>query len=298
MSLFEKARAKINLHLEVFNKRADGFHDIFSIMSEVELHDNLKLTFCEVSEDESQIQIDIVNSQGVWSGVIDEIPVKDNFVSIAAEKFLRKIGYGGRLQFEIEKNIPSGAGLGGGSSDAAAALRLIKRQLKIEENAKAYEAACETGSDVPFFLVGSTALAESRGELLTPIDFKPEGHVLLVNPGININTGKAYGKLSRSMGDKRKGVELSEVYDKFSIPFASRDRWPDFFKNDFEDVCFDEFPVIGNIKDKMYHNGALFSLMAGSGSTVFGIFEEMTEAERLRDTFLHEGTWAVHTKFA
>lgn len=297
MSLQEKAFGKINLHLNVKNKRADGFHDIFSIMARINLYDLMSLSYCKLEKGESIIDVDIVNRPGEYSSVMDEIPIEENLITKASVHYLKSLGYGGKLVFEIEKRMPSGAGLGGGSSDSATAIKLIEKHMGLQKNREAFEAALQTGSDVPFFLEKGICIAESRGEILSPVDFKPRGKVLLVNTGISINTAWAYGGLGREQTASAGASGVNGLTEQMKNSFKDKDLWSSAFYNDFEDLCFMEYPVLKKVKERIYESGAFFSLMTGSGSTVFGVYEDELMAQKLMNEFKNEGFWAELTNF-
>jgi len=291
----EKAHAKLNLHLEVLGKREDGFHDIYSILVKTELHDVLGLVESDIKKGTGAVETEIVAVDSSFSSLLDEIPLNENLIHIASEKYLSILGYEGRAVFQIEKNIPAGGGLGGGSSDAAAAIKLLSKKLERSLDSFAFSASENTGSDVPFFLTDSAAIAESRGEILTPLNFTACGFILLVNTGISVNTGRAYASLGRPVGEPAKPVEgLKEALEP-----ALHDvlLWKDFFYNDFEKSVFIQYPVLSEVKSRILSGGALFSMMTGSGSTIFGIFSDEQSAYSVKMLFEDMGYWTAVTKF-
>lgn len=252
-------------------------------MAELELCDYLKLESCDFSENPDAVSVEIINSGGGFSSIIDDIPAEKNLITIAVRNYMKALGMGGRFVFSITKNIPSGAGLGGGSSNAAAALKIVSEILCRDYDSELLQAASLTGSDVPFFLHGGFGFVEGKGELFTPLDFYDGSYILLVNNGIHVNTGFAYETLNKPVSE----TDL-ECEEKKRILFNGIKRiedWKKYFKNDFEEVIFDLHPQIGLIKQNMYKNGAFFSSMTGSGSTVFGIFNNKESAVSARKIF-------------
>lgn len=281
-TIIEKAGAKINLHLNVLNKRGDGYHNIFSLMAGLELHDLVILEYYKIEKGDKPAEIKIVNGGGTYGSILDGIDQKDNLITRAVSAYLKKEGLCGTLHFILEKNIPHGAGLGGGSSDAAAALRAVKSVIEGPLERHLYEAAIETGSDVPFCIKGGPAFVEMKGDRIIPLMQNIEGFILLINNGIEINTGRAYTLLGRD------STEYSSIYfdesrkkvlDALAAGMLS---WRKVFFNDFEKPVFNEFPEIGGLKDKLYDAGADFAAMSGSGSTVFGVFQD---EQACRDAF-------------
>lgn len=264
-------------------------------MAELDIHDLLKLEYSDLSEKSGDVIVEINSNGGEFSSLIDDIPADKNLISIAVKSYMKSIGLGGHFVFSLTKNIPSGAGLGGGSSNAAAALKIVSETLHRGIDDYLFDAASAAGSDVPFFLKGGFAFAEGRGEFLYNSDFNDKSFVLLVNNGIHVNTGLAYKSLKKPVSDliidcedKRKIIENS---------ISGKNQWKTHFFNDFETVVFELYPQIGVIKDKMYDNGAFFSAMSGSGSTIFGLFDSRETAEMGRKNLETEGNRVYLTKF-
>jgi 4-diphosphocytidyl-2-C-methyl-D-erythritol kinase len=264
-------------------------------MAELDLHDLLKLEYSDLSKAGDEVNVEIISNGGEFSSIIDDIPVDRNLISVAVNNYMKSIRLGGHFVFSLTKNIPSGAGLGGGSSNAAAALKIVSETLHRGVDEYLLNAALAAGSDVPFFLNGGFAFAEGRGEILSNFNYNDKYFVLLVNNGIHVNTGFAYKSLNRSVSDliidcmdKRKIIKNS-ILDKY--------QWKNLFFNDFEQSVFESHPEIAVIKDKMYNNGAFFSSMSGSGSTVFGLFEEGDMAEIGKKNLEIDGNRVYLTKF-
>lgn len=242
------SHAKINWSLRVTGKRPDGFHDLETVFQLISLHDTL--TFREsdrlvVTCDDRTIPTD-----------------ERNLVVKAA----RALGIE-RVAIHIEKRIPSGGGLGGGSSNAAATLTTLSKIFSLQQPLEAI--ALELGSDVPFFLVGGTAYATGRGEVITPLPDAPKVPLLLVLPRQRVSTAEAFRSLRR-----------------FSPPLGV-DAYGDRvnFTNDFEEPVFARFPQLRAWKEKLYEHGATWAAMSGSGSTIVGAFPDVSSRDAARSAF-------------
>jgi 4-diphosphocytidyl-2-C-methyl-D-erythritol kinase len=255
-----KSPAKVNVGLRVLSKRKDGFHNLETIFCPVRMYDNLTVKIKRLSAENASNAIDVKTDSK------EKISGRNNICYKTVEKFFEnfKILDSFRVDVSINKNIPTGAGLGGGSSDAASVLKILLKHFRIKAASnKVLRFAMELGSDVPFFLQAKPAYALGRGEKLTALPkFKLPGKLLLVNPGIHISTPWAF----KSLGVKRtKSRIMSRI-----IEFSADD--PKLMVNDFERVVFKKYTEIEKIKYDMYSFGASYSLMSGSGSTVYGIF--------------------------
>jgi 4-diphosphocytidyl-2-C-methyl-D-erythritol kinase len=166
----------------------------------------------------------------------------------------------------LHKVVPAGAGLGGGSADAAFTLKLLNEKFKLKMSTKELmDCALELGSDCPFFILNKPCLASGRGEILEPIEVDLSNYkIVVVNPGISINTGKAFLQIKPSKPEK----SLKEIIQR---PI---ERWKDELYNDFEKIAFNQYPEIVEIKDSLYAGGAIYASMSGTGSTVYGIFSK------------------------
>jgi 4-diphosphocytidyl-2-C-methyl-D-erythritol kinase len=268
MVLFPKA--KINIGLRITGKRPDGFHNLETIFYPV--------CFCDAIEfvvPEQHLEKDILQVTGL---LVDQDPA--NNLVIKAVKKIREIREIPFLKIHLHKAIPTGAGLGGGSSDASAMLKTLNRYFDLEiDNETLKELSLGLGSDCPFFIENCPSFAEGRGELLKPVMALPEGlHLILVNPGIHINTKEAYSYCT----PKQTHTDLIELYN------LSISEWKGLIINDFEEPVFRKHPQISEIKESLYKIGALYSSMSGSGSTVYGIFDRKPEVpESLRDRVIY-----------
>ena len=255
-----KAHAKINLHLEVLGKRSDGFHDLVSVFAPISLADELLM---QRKPDRKEC--------GVLSPLA-ELPA-ENTITRAYEEFKNFTGISEGVSVRILKRIPEGAGLGGGSSDAASVLLglndMFSADLK-EEDLRAI--ALKIGSDVPFFLENGAAVVRGRGEEIKRVSLFSDYFGILIYPGIKSATPRAYSLLGRKESEK-----LNPAFDPELFCGKDCREWP--FFNSFEDVLFNEYPAIKKAKLDLLTYGADFALMSGAGSSVFGLFKDEKTAE-------------------
>lgn len=264
--------AKINIGLRITGNRPDGFHDIETIFYPVRLSDALEFVVSD-----QQTYKDILKVTGINTGSDPE----DNLI-IKTLKILREINSFPFLKIHLHKVIPVGAGLGGGSSDAACLLKVINKHFGLDIATNSLKAlALELGSDCPFFIDCIPSFASGRGEVLTPVKPVLDGHYLVIlNPGVGINTMEAYKNC-------RTGLTSSSLFQLINRPLIE---WKNLIINDFEDFAFKKHPIIGDIKEELYRSDAIFSLMSGSGSTVYGIFSEKPILpQKLKDFVIWEG---------
>jgi len=250
--------AKINLGLNVVRKRNDGYHDLETIFLPIMLSDTI--TFCK--SDKLMLRTDSV--------LLNEL--KDNLILNAIRLLEKQSNKKIALDIFAEKVIPIGGGLGGGSSNAATTLKTVNKMfhlgLSYQELSKL---ALELGSDVPYFLNPIPSYAESRGELLYPLNIEIPYPILIVNPRIKIDTAWVFNKIKPVSPVKNLRHILQESLDDF-------DKLKSYVKNDFEEIVFNEFPLLKQIKAELYNQGAEFALMSGTGSTVYGIFSNLQKA--------------------
>jgi 4-diphosphocytidyl-2-C-methyl-D-erythritol kinase len=263
----EKAPAKINLTLDVIGKRADGYHDLEMVMTTIDLADRIDLI--EVPESS---QITLESSSGL-------VPYDErNLAYMAAAKLKEKLGIKKGVHLRIYKQIPVAAGLAGGSSDAAATLRGLNRlwNLGLSDQELA-EIGLEIGSDVPFCVYGSTALAQGRGEILTPLPAPPPCWVVLAKPVYGVSTAEVFSRLQVD--------QIQHHPDTSSMIQALRDqdyeRMVSSLGNVLEEVTMNMEPQVRKIKEKMKQFGADGVLMSGSGPTVFGLVRKESRARRI-----------------
>ena len=245
--------AKINLFLEILGKRTDGYHSIHSLFIPVTLTDSISFELA----DELDLQV---------TGLTD-CSIDDNLVWKAAN-LLKKtydIKIGAKIQ--LHKNIPSGAGLGGGSSDAAFTLKALSNIWNMNLSINDLEVLSSSlGSDCPFFVKNSPAIVTGRGDRVETIDFALKKYILIVCPNVYVSTPKAYAMLGYSVSTEEKRITCI-ADDAFT------------YRNDFENVVFEQYPQLREVKDLLYKNGAVYASMSGSGSAIFGIFDNKESAE-------------------
>ncbi|MFN5337447.1 MAG: 4-(cytidine 5'-diphospho)-2-C-methyl-D-erythritol kinase [Bacteroidota bacterium] len=244
--------AKINLGLHITQKRKDGYHDIETCMYPVPVYDALEM---------------ILDTKSVWTATGIPIPgsPSENLI-LKAEKLLRKDIPGlPQLQIHLHKHIPMGAGLGGGSADAAFALKLMNSLFELHlDDFFLEEYASRLGSDCPFFIENTPKIARGRGEILEPSEVSLQGmHLILIYPGIHIGTKEAYAGVS----PRPPKIPLEEV-------LKDKKQWKEALVNDFEPSILPLYPEIAQIKNSLYEAGAFYAAMSGSGSSVFGLFEQ------------------------
>ncbi len=257
--------AKINIGLNVIRKRGDSFHDISTIFHPLQLEDFIEFEKSDIFE---------------FSSNNDLLENDENNLIIKSIKLLEKtVNKELSVKINLKKNIPVGAGLGGGSSNAAATLKALNSvfNLNLSYN-QLFDIAIQLGSDVPYFLNPVTCYAESRGEKLNNLGFSISYPILIVNPGIHIETKWAFSLVSPDENSVKLKNILSD--NKFDVEALKH-----FVTNDFEKIVFDKYPEIAEIKLKLYTLGAEFSLMSGTGSTVYGIFTNLQKARLARSVF-------------
>jgi 4-diphosphocytidyl-2-C-methyl-D-erythritol kinase len=262
--------AKINIGLSVISKRDDGFHNIESIFYPVGLCDALE--YLPVGE-----KITANHDTISYSG---QFPVTGKDICIKLVELLRGSFSFPTLTLHLHKKIPAGAGLGGGSSDAAFLLKSLNSRFSFGfKEAELNEYAGRIGSDCTFFINNMPGLVTGRGEKLQPVDLSLEGMFLvLVYPGINISTAEAY----REVAPAHKSPSLQGLVKE------TPEKWKDLIVNQFEVTVFKKFPAIKKIKEELYRMGALYASMTGSGSAVYGLFRSEPEiGEDFRDYFVH-----------
>jgi 4-diphosphocytidyl-2-C-methyl-D-erythritol kinase len=288
LSIRVAAFAKVNLRLEVLGRRPDGYHELRTIFQSLALHDTLILRRTRAPGIELRVAGDSVlaaeetRKNLVWRAID---AVQREFVK-RGEKRGRVEG---GIRAELQKRIPSGRGLGGGSSDAAAAivgvLRLTGRSLPLP---RLLEIAASLGADVPFFLFGGRALGVGRGDEIYPLPDLPRRTVLVVSPhNISVSTREAYSRLGAALarkGDPRltKQDTVSTLWCFCALCWSPRGAG---LSNDFEPAVFPWYPRLGRIRRELLKYGAAEASLAGSGSAVFAIFRNPAQARRAAQKF-------------
>ena len=258
--------AKINLGLNIVEKRPDGYHNLETIFYPINLQDALEVTRRENNDKEYTLHI---------SGSPLEGEPEDNLV-VQAYKLLKK-DYPGLLPVDIHmyKHIPAGAGLGGGSSDTACMIKLLNDKFSLRLSTERMEEyAAKLGADCAFFIRNKPVFATGIGNLFEPVELSLKGyHIILIKPDIFVSTRDAFAEIK----PVRPAVSLKEIVKQ------PMETWKNSMKNDFEDSVFKKFPEIAAIKDELYDLGAVYAAMSGSGSSVYGIFK--APIENVEDKF-------------
>jgi len=262
------AYAKLNLTLKVLGQRPDGYHDIDSVFHTISLHDQLTIS----SRKDGRIILKCSDPSLPTDGSNLAYRAAVTLRELAIKKYPDKKLLG--VTIALKKNIPVGAGLGGGSSDAAAVLLGLKKLWKLDKISPAAlkKAAASLGSDVPFFLSGGTAHVTGRGEKVRPVSCKKGYHFVLVYPGFPVSTAWAYKNFKKIKNELTKGHKFSKMLLKScgsGKPAVDISR---FFINDLEPAVIPAHPSISKVKADLLKAGALSSMMSGSGSSVFGLF--------------------------
>jgi 4-diphosphocytidyl-2-C-methyl-D-erythritol kinase len=250
---------KINLGLNILHKREDGFHDIATIFYPVQLFDALEV-----------IPISNNTVEFTQTGLLIDGKEEDNLCIKAWHLLKKDFSQLPGVKMHLQKNIPMGAGLGGGSADGAFALKLLNEKFRLDlPTPRLIEYAASLGSDGPFFIINKPCFATGRGEMLEEINIDLSAYtIVLINPGIHVNTGWAFAQVP---GDLQLPDSYRSLKEIIQQPIAS---WKDELQNDFEKPIFEKYPGIKKIKEELYAKGAIYASMSGSGSTVFGVFEK------------------------
>lgn len=261
-----QSNAKINLCLRITDRLENGYHSLSSLFQEIDLHDTLTFTIAE---------------RFLLSCNDDTIPCDSrNLCSIAYQKMKFLAPDSNDWQIQLHKQIPVGAGLGGGSSNAATVLKFLNTHWNIRmSELELIRIASQIGADVAFYLRGGTQLAEGIGDILTPLNLPEDFTLLLICPQVHISTPWAYQQFN--LTNRKTGYKFRDLFE------SGRIHW-ELFENQFESVVFPSYPEIGAIKSRLQQTGALYAGLSGSGSTVFGTFKNRRDAENARQSFIND----------
>ena len=264
-----KATAKINLGLDVIRKREDGYHDVRMIMQMTGMYDRIVLY---PKRGRSGIEL---------RTNLPYIPTNENNLAFKAAKLLMdEFDVTDGLEINLQKFIPVAAGLAGGSTDAAAVLKAVNKIFRLGlDDQQLMKRGARLGADIPYCLLGGTALAEGIGEKLTPLPDMPDCRILLAKPPISVSTRDVYGALRADELEKHPDIDGMIDAIRTGDLYGVADR----LSNVLEDVTAPTRPIIGKMEQEMKDAGALSAIMSGSGPTVFGIFDENADAEKCRD---------------
>jgi 4-diphosphocytidyl-2-C-methyl-D-erythritol kinase len=260
--------AKINLGLSVLKKRTDNFHNIESLLVPIKLYDILEI----IENPEEK------NDELMLSGIPLDCSPKKNLVWKVLQE-LRKSYDFPCLKIHLHKQIPVGSGLGGGSSDAAHALLAINQLFKLNIDKNTLEKlASKIGSDCPFFLNEKAQYVKGKGEIVDPFELKLHStKLLLIIPDFSVSTSNAYAKIK---------VNPSLLSPKEALQKPIKE-WKKHLKNDFENPIFNDFPLLKEVKERLYKNGAIYASLSGSGSALFGLFSDKVSLELPNDYQSH-----------
>ncbi len=259
-----KAYGKINLGLDVIRKRPDGYHDLDMIMQMVDVYDDV------IIEKKAGEEIVVKADAAVLSNG------KDNLAYMAAKMLFDEFGIKSGVEITIHKRIPIAGGMAGGSSDCATTLIGINEMFNLGlSKQQLMECGVKLGADVPYCVLGGTAIARGIGEVLTPLPTPPQCHVIIAKPPISVSTAYVYGHIRPDEITKRPDIEQMTL----AIKEQDLNKLSDLLYNVMEEVTVSEYPVIEKLKSIMLENGALNSIMSGSGPTVFGLFDDREKAQ-------------------
>ena len=259
--------SKVNIGLKILSQRNDGYYNIYTVFQELDFGDS--------------ITIKKADSGCILTSNVDWVPTDESNICHKAYTAL-KIKYSelGGVSIHIEKRIPVGTGLGGGSANGAAVLKGLNTIYNLELSMDELEKiGTSVGADVPFFIKGGTQLGEGIGDNLTSLTSHIKGTYLLVIPHISINTAWAYSELKNKL-------KSGNILPNFTSFFSGDNSSLEIFENDFERIVIPAYPEIGAIKQKLLELGARFASLSGSGSTVYGIFDEDAFAKEA-ELFFH-----------
>jgi 4-diphosphocytidyl-2-C-methyl-D-erythritol kinase len=279
--------AKVNWSLHILGKRPDGYHEVRTLLQTISLHDVIHF---EVSEEK---EILLACNE-------PSIPTDDqNLVVRAAYALKERFNIGNGVRIRLEKRIPAKAGLGGASSNAAVSLLSLAYLWNVAASAPMLlEIAASLGTDVPFFLLGGSALATGTGSTISSLPDSDIQHLIVITPNAGISTAEAYGAVSSSAlttmnADPILSSSRGEANLRRSLPWRTTNDWKHELKNDFESVIFDIEPEIRRAKKSLLQAGALGALLAGSGSSVFGIFSDEETQQRTLKEIQAEAGWRI-----
>ncbi len=269
-----KALAKINLGLDVLDRREDGYHDVRMIMQSIHLYDRVELKRTK----SPKIHVET----NLYYLPVDE----DNLVYKAAQLMKKEFKIKGGVRITLQKFIPVAAGLAGGSSDAAAVMVGMNRIFNLgAKQSKLMELGLKVGADVPFCIMRGTALAEGIGEKITPLPAMPKCQILIAKPAVSVSTGHVYEQLHLNPETEHPDIDgiAEQIRQKNLKGVAER------MGNILETVTIPEYPVIKDIKKLMLENGAMGAMMSGSGPTVFGLYQNDKEIRGAYDAMKQSG---------
>lgn len=286
--------AKINIGLNIVEKREDGYHNLETVFYPVGLECGLPHQ-PDPFDDVMEVTYDSGEVSGCrfqFVGRRIDCPPKKNLVVKAASEFLGKynanygdLGKFGMFEITLDKHLPDGAGLGGGSADAAFTLEMLNETTGNKFSKEDLgRMALKLGADCPFFLENKPCFASGIGEILTPIELNLKDYtILIVKPDIHVSTADAFAGITPKKPE----------FDLRFLPFLPIEEWKGKVVNDFEITVFEKYPLLGEIKNHLYESGAVYASMSGSGSAIYGIYNnsETANAEREHLQSTYQGIW-------
>ena len=271
-----KSNAKINIGLNIVSKKLNGYHELESLMQEIDFNDEIEI---EVSDKKGGIEI-------TSTGININCNYNDNTCYQIIKLVKKKYEIDNKISLKIKKRINIGSGLGGGSSNAASVLNFLNSFFKLKISKSKKNALCQKiGMDVPFFSEGGLQYVQGMGEKLSPIsNIFNKYCFVLVFPKISISTSWAYSKIKKELPVKKLNYNL--------LALSNPIKW-DAFRNDFEDIVIPIYPEIRDIKELFKKNNALFSSLSGSGSTIFGVYKDRDFAECISKSMQDSGHQSI-----
>ena len=265
------SNAKVNIGINIFKKFSDGYHGLESLIQEISLSDTIQITILKSS---GNIELSL-------KGIAINCNNSDNTCYKITDAFKKQYNIKNKIIIELDKKIPIGAGLGGGSSNAATILNFLNKAFNSRMNNKNKHKMCKNiGMDVPFFINGGLQYVDGRGDLTTPIEpLFNKFFFVIIYPQFSISTKWAYSKINKNLPSKKMRYNLLALKEPLN--------W-NSFRNDFEDIVIPRYPEIRELKDAMLYNGAIYSSLSGSGSTVFGIYNDYNQALSLSKKINHK----------
>jgi len=269
-----QSNAKLNLGLKILNKRDDGYHNISTLIQEIDLYDSIELS----TDNSYNITLSL---EGITTP-----SDKDNLCYKAAKLFLDEYNISNGIHIKLNKSIPIGAGLGGGSSNAANTIKGLYQLFNIDIDNETINNLCsKLGADVPFFINGGLQTSEGIGHDLTPRNFLLEKiYFLIIYPNVQISTQWAYSEY-------KNYLENTLIQTNF-MPLSDKINWS-LLENDFEKVVLSTYPKIKQIKDDLQQSQSLFAALSGSGSTMFGVYDNLESVHKTRDLFKEHHTFTA-----
>lgn len=276
----QKAYAKINIGLKILSKRPDGYHNLETIFHRINLYDEIEI---------------FTHDKIVLETNLAELPINDNNICIRAFNFFKEAyNIKSGIKIVLNKNIPIGAGLGGGSSDAATLLKMLPEVFNLNPDDNILEKiAKQLGADVPYFMRNGSAYATGKGDILEYFNLALPYWIITITPHINISTKWAYENLVV----KNDFTETQNLLKRISQNISDKLYLRNNIINDFEELVFTHFPLIRSIKENLYSFGADFALLSGSGSTVFAFISDSTVVKNIYNHYQDHYTISITEPF-